>query len=384
MKIKLVKIFVVLIAGILLSVESVAQTQSTINWYFGNSGNAIRFIRPDYNAEAITIPNNLGQGMSAVATDPVSGEVLFYTDGATVYDANHAVMPNGTGLSGTSAFNQTVAITHNPGVTDEYYIFTNNGNIRYSVVNMNLPGNSPGPPAFPSGAVTTVNQAIAGLGAAFDESMLALPKASRDGFWLLLHEPGATSITVVDVNASGFAISTSPVAGLPQNVSNMAFNPARGLVSFASGSAGDDVVIAPFNVTNGQFTTPVITIAGTGNTSQAYNIIDTEWSHTGRFFYVSGNNGAGQDVLLQVDLDEAVQTLRTVPTQNLQRSLGLQIAPDSMIYHLYQHTNGSFRVGRITRTDTIASQTLYTGSAVGNRNYQGRQFPAFRRLMILC
>ncbi len=363
--------------GIFSLQGATAQTQSTINWYFGNSGNAIRFIRPDYNPDAVTIPNNLGQGMSAVATDPVSGEVLFYTDGSTVYDGNHAVMPNGTGLSGTSAVNQTVAITHNPGVNDEYYIFTNNGSIRYSVVNMALPGNSPGPPAFPSGEVTAIDQTISGLAGAYDEAMLALPKSSRDGFWLLLHAPGSAVITVVDVNAAGFGITTSNVAGLPQNISNMAYNPARGLVSFAPENSGDNVVIAPFNVTNGQFTTPVVTISNTDQTTQSYNIFDTEWSHTGRFFYISGNNGAAQDVLLQVDLDEAVQTLRTVPTQNMQRSLGLQIAPDSLIYHLYQHTNGSFRVGRINRTDTVASQTLYTGGALGNRNYQARQFPAF-------
>ncbi len=377
MQIKTIRVLFILFVSILTSQLALGQSQSTINWYFGNSGNAIRFVRPDYTPTGITIPNNLGQGMSGVATDPVSGEVLFYTDGVTVYDATDAIMPNGTGLSGSSAINQTVAVTHNPGVTGEYYIFTNNGIIRYTTVNMTLPGNSPGPPAFPSGEVTAVDQVIPGLTNPVDEAMLALPKTSRDGFWLLVHEPNSPFITVVDVNASGFAINTSPVAGLPANISNMAYNPARGLVSFAPENAGDDVVIAPFNVTNGLFTTPVITIAGTDPSSQPFNIIDTEWSNSGRFFYISGNNGAAQDVLLQVDLDEAVQTLRTVPTQNMQRSLGLQIAPDSLIYHLYQHTNGSFRVGRINRTDTVASQTLYTGSAIGSQNYQARQFPAF-------
>lgn len=370
-------LFIFLIAFVSGAAPLLAQTQSTINWYFGNSGNALRFIRPDYNASAITIPNNLGQGMSAVATDPVSGEVLFYTDGVTVYDGNDNVMPNGTGLNGNSTISQGVAVSAVPGSPDEYYIFTNNGNISYSVVNMTLPGNSPGFPAFPLGEVTSTNQAIPGLAGPFDESMIVLPKTNRDGFWLLLHAPGSGLITVVDVNDGGFIINTSPVTGLPAAISNMAWSPARGLVSFAPQNAGDEVILAPFNITNGLFTTPVITIAGTDPSSQPYNIIDTEWSNSGRFFYISGNNGAGQDVLLQVDLDEPVQTLRTVTTQNMQRSLGLQLAPDSLIYHLYQHTNGTFRVGRINRTDTIASQVLYSGAAIGDRNYQARQFPVF-------
>jgi hypothetical protein len=42
------------------------------------------------------------EGAASVA-DPVTGELLFYTDGVTVWDASNNPMPNGTGLLGSSS-----------------------------------------------------------------------------------------------------------------------------------------------------------------------------------------------------------------------------------------------------------------------------------------
>src|SRR5687768_13384454 len=77
-----------------------AQDFSNHNWYFGNSNQGIRFSRSDNSATLTSNKANLGTGGSAVATDPVNGNLLFYTDGATVFDVSHTAMPNGTGLAG--------------------------------------------------------------------------------------------------------------------------------------------------------------------------------------------------------------------------------------------------------------------------------------------
>ena len=42
------------------------------------------------------------EGAASVA-DPITGELLFYTDGVTVWNANNNPMPNGTGLLGSSS-----------------------------------------------------------------------------------------------------------------------------------------------------------------------------------------------------------------------------------------------------------------------------------------
>src|SRR6267154_953805 len=79
-----------------VTITSQAQTLAQHNWYFGNSINAIRFNRSTDKAFPF------GTGGSAVATDPSTANLLFYTDGSKVYNALHTVMPNGSGLLSNS------------------------------------------------------------------------------------------------------------------------------------------------------------------------------------------------------------------------------------------------------------------------------------------
>jgi hypothetical protein len=55
------------------------------------------------------------------------------------------------------------------------------------------------------------------------------------------------------------------------------------------------------------------------------------------------------------------------------------MAPDSLIYHLYQQTaGGPFLVGSLSNTDTVASFVNYTPQAFsGPQNFAGTQFPSF-------
>ena len=101
-----------------------AQNFSNHNWYFGNSNIGIRFNRSDNQASAISGTASLGPGGSAVATNPINGNLLFYSDGVNIYDATHTAMPNGTGLAGNPAGNQTVVTAKVPGSTSQYYVYT--------------------------------------------------------------------------------------------------------------------------------------------------------------------------------------------------------------------------------------------------------------------
>lgn len=110
------------------------------NWYFGyNAGLSFSTDPPTplTNGALVT-----GEG-SAVISD-VNGNLLFYTDGSTVWNANHVVMPNGTGLLGNSSSAQSAIIIPKPGSLTNYYIITVpvNGTVgmRYSEVDMTLDG----------------------------------------------------------------------------------------------------------------------------------------------------------------------------------------------------------------------------------------------------
>jgi hypothetical protein len=143
---------------IIFSGQLFAQDLTRHNWYFGNSNNGIRFSRSDNSVTLITNKAPLGIGGSAVATDPVNGNLLFYSDGVNVYDITHNPMPNGTGLAGNPAGNQAVAVAKVPGSTSQYYVFTNTasgaagGTVSYSIVDMSLFGNA----TFPTPAIGDV------------------------------------------------------------------------------------------------------------------------------------------------------------------------------------------------------------------------------------
>ena len=99
----------------------------TTNWYFGNTAGLT------FNSGApIALTNGVLITTEGVATiSDNSGNLLFYTDGVTVYNRIHGVMTNGTGLFGDASSTQSAIIVQKPGTTNIYYIFTSK---RYIII----------------------------------------------------------------------------------------------------------------------------------------------------------------------------------------------------------------------------------------------------------
>jgi gliding motility-associated-like protein len=134
------KVLYILILIIPLSL--VAQKQAA-NWYFGENA-GLSF---DLNTNSVTTvfdgQLNTREGCASISDS--NGVLLFYTDGITVWNKNHAVMVNGTGLFGDSSSTQSAIIIPKPQDPNIYYIFTvdndldgvNNG-LNYSIVDITL------------------------------------------------------------------------------------------------------------------------------------------------------------------------------------------------------------------------------------------------------
>ena len=90
------------------------------NWYFGG-GAGINF-----NTSPPTVLNdgnlNTLEGCASISND--EGQLLFYTDGTTVYDRTGSIMENGSGLLGDQSSTQSAIIIPKPLSTTIYYIFT--------------------------------------------------------------------------------------------------------------------------------------------------------------------------------------------------------------------------------------------------------------------
>jgi hypothetical protein len=104
----------------LLLISSTIFSQGEANfWYFGknaginfNSGNPV----------PITGKLNTNEGCSSFSDK--NGNLLFYSDGITVWDKNSNVMPNGKNLKGDPSSTQSAIIVPHPGKNNIYYLFT--------------------------------------------------------------------------------------------------------------------------------------------------------------------------------------------------------------------------------------------------------------------
>ena len=159
-----------------------AQREAT-NWFFGvNAG-------LNFNSGVPTLLDNSQvntlEGCSTISDE--SGNLLFYTDGVTVWNRMHDIMLNGTDLIGSFSSTQSSIVVPNPANANIYYVFTtdvvdaydtttnqSNG-FNYSVIDITLDG---------------------GLGGVTDKNINLLPNTSEkvsaalsdDGnYWVVTH-----------------------------------------------------------------------------------------------------------------------------------------------------------------------------------------------------
>ena len=128
------------LCSLLVSLTSSAQKEAN-HWYFGFGAGL------DFSSGTVVVDTNTnmnaGEGCSVISNS--SGDLLFYTNGESVWDRNHQTMPNGMGILGNDNSTQAALIIPLPKSDSLYYIFTTEssgqpGGFRYSVVDMTLNG----------------------------------------------------------------------------------------------------------------------------------------------------------------------------------------------------------------------------------------------------
>lgn len=94
----------------------------TVNnqWYFGQMA-GIDFTD---GASAITDENMMSSAEGCASISDTDGNLLFYTNGSTVWNKDHLVMQNGTDIGGDETANQSAIIMPFSGETTMFYIFT--------------------------------------------------------------------------------------------------------------------------------------------------------------------------------------------------------------------------------------------------------------------
>ena len=186
-------------------------------WYFG-AGAGLDFGTSGTTATSIAASCGStctsGEGVT-VATNR-SGDLLFWTNGLTIWNRDGNVMLNSTGLNANNSTTQAAAFFPLNKSLTKYVVVTNNaeagvgneGALYYSIIDMALDGGR-------GGIVTTQkNLPLWGATTGYtSEALTAAPKADGSGFWVVAFRPGTTNLIVFEFNSTG-------VVGVPQEFSS--------------------------------------------------------------------------------------------------------------------------------------------------------------------
>lgn len=125
---------IICICWVCLGATAMQAQRQHDNWYFGTNV-AFNF---NTGASPVEVANasQITGTVSATVSNATTGQLLFYTDGITVWNRNNNIMDNGAGLL-TNPVCGHVTSCPNPVKADQHYIFMhNNGQLRYALIDM--------------------------------------------------------------------------------------------------------------------------------------------------------------------------------------------------------------------------------------------------------
>ncbi|MBX3163510.1 MAG: T9SS type A sorting domain-containing protein [Bacteroidetes bacterium] len=306
-----------------------AQNENT-KWYFGNHAAL------DFMTNPPTILNNSAmnqlEGCASIADG--AGNLLFYTDGVTVYNQLNAVMANGTGLFGSVTSSQSALIVKQPNSSNLYYIFTTMtqwqsvanvwAEAYYSVVDMSL--------AAGMGSVTIKNMPL--YAGQCTEHLHAAKHANGIDYWIMIHERNTNNFRAYLLSPTG--VNTAAVVSSVGNAyagtgeqGCMKFSPTGQKLGVASGGSFNGTGFAAlydFNKNTGTVSN-ALTL---GQIDLAYGC---EFSPDGKKFYCASqyNNIVQWD--LSASSDAAVISSSVIIASTSGNGFGsMQLAPNGKIY----------------------------------------------------
>ncbi|MGQ0828316.1 MAG: hypothetical protein ACT4ON_07970, partial [Bacteroidota bacterium] len=328
-------------------------------WYFGDHA-ALDFS----SGSPVALTNsqlNTAEGCSTISDN--TGNLLFYTDGQTVYNKNHIVMPNGTGLLGHPSTTQSALIVLKPGSNSLYYVFTIyhlGGAMTYSIVDMTLQSGS--------GDVTSTKNVV--LHPAVSEKQCAVQRCDGN-IWIISHESTTTTF---------YADLLTPAGISPSILSSVGTSHAGGggggtfntVGQLKVSQQGDRLALAirdaalfevfDFNINSGIINNPITINAG--SYPVAYGV---EFSPDGSKLYggIITSNSVYQFNLLAGSA-AAISSSATLVGSSSGFTNSLQIGTDGKIYvaKSVSQTSGIGFLDVINNPNLLGSSCSYVNSGI--------------------
>ena len=343
--------FVLLILSLMFVQSAYSQSKEGNNWYFGNAAGMtwnttqIKVSAPvvgsgGYTKTLTGLPTPLtgsviNQNEGVFGMSDKDGQLLFYSDGMTVYNKSHQVMQNGSELKGHISSTQSGIIIIHPGGGNRYIAFTigayeqsASSHLNYSIIDM----------TSGLGAVTTKNVELTtapfhtGL---LSEQLTAVKHSNGTDYWVISISKGpgaASALNVWRVDASGVHTECYKSYQLPINVSGEILGYLRFSADgtrFAWDIYGqNNILFGTFDPATGDF--PILKHLTNGYL-RGYH---AEFSPSGEILYV-GEYRNSIHAMRFVDLLTAT-SYNSIPKRIIEPpsfDLGaLQLGPDGRIY----------------------------------------------------
>jgi len=297
-------------------------------WFFGN-GCGLTF-----SPTTTAISGNLNTFEGCATISDKSGNLLFYTDGRTVYDRNQVLMTNGTGLLGHPSSTSSAVIVPKPGSKIDYYIFTVDYNlgtdgINYTVVDMDDDGDCE-VTATDLGSVKVAQKNIK-LPGPTGERILVVKKKNDIDYWVIAIEAPTNNFYVYELTEQGLN-HTPNIQSIGSALSigfYMKASPNRTKIGL-SNLATREVFLYDFNNTTGTINNQ--RLVGTTIAAAPYGI---EFSPNNKKMYYSefaSGNGTGTGIIYEVDIFPTLGTpiqIGSIPNLGGRYACGaLQLTPE--------------------------------------------------------
>ncbi len=334
----------------------------TYHWYFGEQA-GLDF--KDGNVTAVT-NGALHTYEGTASISDTCGNLLFYTDGDTVWNYNHQVVENGTGLLGCYSSTQSSIILPMPGNDSLFYIFTtdcgeNNflNGLRYSINNVKENG----------GLGKIIPKNIL-LYSPSTEKLSATKHNNGEDFWIVSHEWNSSKFYSYRLSSTGLntlpVISEIGVNGPMWGDGAMTISSDGNLIAsgyhLANNYLVDTVEIYSFDKETGQISNPLSIPQDT--TDEVYGIC---FSPDNSKLYATTYNSNGDLInhVWQYDLknlivDSIINSKKSIFSSENYWFYYLQIGADNRIYIAQEGTTNSDSLSVINSPDSLGGKSAFS------------------------
>jgi len=382
----------VLCLSILFPLCGIVAQRENHNWLFGYNAGLTWNTTQNFNATGMfgtananlsgiptTIPSNISTNEGCFSISDADGQLLFYSDGITIWDRRGFPMPHANGdLTGHSSSAQSGIVVPYPGQPTKYIIFTLGeraaDNLSYSVVNMDLNG------GFGDVIEGEKNILLTGQSGILGESLTAVRHNNKKDIWVIAGGRGtSTYLNVWKIDEDGVQIVRHSVTSINIDTSTSISLP-NGYITFSENGeyftfniySNQFFIFGKFDNTIGQIAT--INARSRQANSIYGNGYGTAFSKSGKFLYLTNvpgniNNNIGSSLhvydFLELLAAANPETVNPVKTINVPQSSSngandhfgaIVMGPDERLYASYFYSNSLYV---ITNPESPASMNIY-------------------------